>query len=51
MIVSSARRSPFTWEIPMRITTLLLAGVIGLASGLAFAQTTRQMGALAGEQR
>jgi mannose-6-phosphate isomerase-like protein (cupin superfamily) len=34
-------------EMTMRTTTWLLAGTIGLASGDAFAQTTRQMGALA----
>jgi mannose-6-phosphate isomerase-like protein (cupin superfamily) len=34
-------------EMTMRTTTLLLAGMIGLAGGYATAQTTRQMGALA----
>jgi mannose-6-phosphate isomerase-like protein (cupin superfamily) len=33
-------------EIMMRTTTLLLAALIGLAGSDAFAQTTRQMGAL-----
>jgi mannose-6-phosphate isomerase-like protein (cupin superfamily) len=34
-------------EMTMRPTTLLLAGMIGLVGVSAFAQTTRQMGALA----